>query len=121
MIDAPINPMSQLYTLVPRAQGSFAGLDCLSRYAFGLIFDRYQLSTRPKTMESWHDDHGYYCVYDRAELARDMGVTLPTVRRCIKALEDAHVLTMRRAGTGAAWRYYVSISVEIELGKLDLE
>lgn len=112
--------MSQLYTLVPRPQGSFKRLDCLSRYAFGLIYDRYQLSTRPGSGERFRDEKGYFCVFEREELAQEMGVSLPTVRRCLTSLRDAGVLDMRRAGSGAAWRYYVPVRIDLELGKLIL-
>ena len=41
-------------------------------------------------------------------IAEEMGVTLPTVRKAIKALIDHRILKARRAGVGAAWRYYVT-------------
>ncbi|MDO5378491.1 MAG: hypothetical protein Q4G52_09175 [Clostridia bacterium] len=37
--------MKQLYTIVPLPQGPFEGLDALARYAFGLIWDRYRVSS----------------------------------------------------------------------------
>ena len=49
-----------------------------------------------------------YCVHDRQDIAEEMGVTLPTVRKAIKALIDHRILKARRAGVGAAWRYYVT-------------
>lgn len=107
------------YTIVPRRVFPFEGLDAMTRYAFGLIYDRYRLSSREETKERWTDDHGIYCVFDRQELADELGISLPTLRRCMDAMVKAGVLVMRRNGPHAAWRYYPTTSAKAAMGKLD--
>lgn len=111
--------MAVKYTIVPRCVPPFDRLDALTRYAFGLIYDRFRLSNRAETRDRWRDDNGVYCVYDRAELAREMGVTLPTVRRCMDALAAAGLVYMRRSGPHGAWRYYPSVTARDAMGTLD--
>lgn len=111
--------MAVNYTIVPRCVPPFDGLDALTRYAFGLIYDRYRLSSREETRQRWTDENGVYCVYDRADLAREMGVTLPTVRRCMDALAAAGLVYMRRSGPHGAWRYYPSVTARDAMGALD--
>ena len=74
-----------------------------TRYAFGLIYDRWKLSDSDRNRDAFTDAYGVYCVYDRQDIAEEMGVTLPTVRKAIKALIDHRILKARRAGVGAAW------------------
>lgn len=94
------------YTIVPRGAYPFHRVDALSRYAFGLIYDRFRLSNREETQHKWTDKHGVYCVFDRADLARELGVSLPTLRRCMDVLVEQGLIVMRRNGPHAAWRYY---------------
>lgn len=101
--------MSRLYTMIPRPLGPFYGLDMVARYTFGLIYDRYKLSG--KNISSFSDEHGIYCVYERDELAQELGVTLPTLRKAIKSLVNAGLLDARRVGVGASWRYYMTDKV----------
>lgn len=100
--------MSLVYTLVPRPIGDFAHLDALTRYCFGLIWDRWKLSSRPENRPRFTDRFGIYCVFERSAIAGEMGVTLPTVRRCIDALISANLVYARRTGSGATYRYYIS-------------
>ena len=65
--------MANKYTIVPAAQYPFDRLDALSRYTFGLIFDRWKLSARAETWREWVDDMGIYCVYDQRDLAVELG------------------------------------------------
>lgn len=111
--------MAVNYTIVPRCVPPFDRLDALTRYAFGLIYDRYRLSAREETRAQWTDDFDVYCVYDRADMARELGVTLPTVRRCMDALVAADVLIMRRSGPHAAWRYYPTVKARAAMGTLE--
>lgn len=111
--------MAVNYTIVPRCVPPFDTLDALTRYAFGLIYDRYRLSRREETRDRWTDENGVYCVYDRADLAREMGVTLPTVRRCMDALAAVGLVYMRRSGPHGAWRYYPSVKAREAMGTLD--
>lgn len=102
--------MSTKYTLVPREEGVFLGVDLMSRNVFGLIYDRWKLSNRFENMDAFTDAQGTYCVYDRADLAADLGVSLPTVRKAIKFLIDKGLLRAKRAGPCAAWRYYITMT-----------
>lgn len=111
--------MAVNYTIVPRRVFPFEGLDAMTRYAFGLIYDRYRLSSREETKERWKDEHGVYCVFDRQDLADELGVSLPTLRRCMESMVKAGVLVMRRNGPHAAWRYYPTSSAKAAMGKLD--
>lgn len=124
-------PMAQLYTIVPTAAGPFAGLDPLARYAFGLIWGRYQLSAG-RTDQRYstagmmrvcditplraHDTTPVqvrvpYCVYRQAELAEALGCAERTARRCVEALRAAGVIETERAGQCGALRYTVPASV----------
>lgn len=100
--------MSSIYTLIPRPIYDFAHLDALTRYTFGLIYDRWTLSYRKENRARFTDDKGIFCYYERKALAAEMGISLPTLRRCINALEDAHLIIYRRYGLGAPWRYYIT-------------
>lgn len=100
--------MARLYTLVPRAVGHFAGVDLMARCTFGLIYDRWQLSDRSDdARKQFSDDGGVYCFFDREEMAKELGVTLPTVRRAVTTLVDKKLLIIKRSGTCSPWRYYV--------------
>ena len=108
--------MANRYTIVPAADYPFDQLDALSRYCFGLIFDRWRLSARSESWQKWADDTGIYCVYDQRELAKELGVTLPTVRRCLDALEREHVLRRERTERRGACRYYPSTIARVSMG-----
>lgn len=105
--------MSSVYTLIPRPVGSFAGLDMTSRYAFGLIFDRWQLSV--KGGAKYKDRHGIYCVFSREALAAEMGISLPTLRAAMNQLTERQLIEARLAKAGGALRYYVPQCVIDEL------
>lgn len=107
--------MSSKFVFVPRAQSVFARADIMSRNVFGLIYDRWKLSNRPQNQQAFTDAYGVYCVYDRQDLAKELGVTLPTVRKAVKTLIDQELITARRAGIGAAWRYYVTVRAQLYL------
>jgi len=100
--------MSLVYTLIPRPIGDFAHLDALTRYSFGLIWDRWKLSAKKENRDRFSDYFGIYCVFERSALAGEMGVTLPTIRRCIESLIAANLVYARRTGVGATYRYYIS-------------
>lgn len=99
--------MSSVYTLIPRPIGSFAGLDMTSRYAFGLIYDRWQLSNRPENRERFTDIKGVYCVYSRSAMAAEMGISLPTLRLAIDNLVRRGMVHTRIGELGGPIRYYV--------------
>lgn len=99
--------MSSLYTLIPRPVGEFAGLDMASRYAFGLIYDRWQLSCRKANREKFTDKIGIYCVYSREAMAAEMGITIPTLRKAVNQLIDRRLIRAERPIAGGVWRYYI--------------
>lgn len=100
--------MSSIYTLVPRPINDFAHLDLAARYAFGLIWDRWQLSCKKENRERFTDKRGLFCYYERRAMAAEIGVTLPTVRKAINALEKAGLIMYAHDGLGAPWKYYIT-------------
>lgn len=97
--------MGSVFTFIPRPIYEFAGLDMASRYAFGLIYDRLQLSARNR--ERFTDRYGLYCVFSRESMAAEMGITVPTLRKAINQLIDRGLITSRMPNTGDCWRYYL--------------
>lgn len=113
--------MSSIYTLIPRPVGSFAGLDMTTRYAFGLIYDRWQLSNRLDNRERFTDSFGVYCVFSREAMAAEMGVSLPTLRTAVMLLVRRELVYSRIPVPGSAWRYYIPDSIRDEMeGLYDL-
>ena len=110
--------MAQKYTLVPLAQGPFIGIDPLARMAFGLIWDRYKVSSYnfigAESESPWYDKtmDDVFCVYDQDELAREIGCSVRTVRRCLKDLNEAHLLYWRKATYKGACRYFVGYAAK---------
>lgn len=100
--------MASVYTLVPRPICEFAGLDLTARAAFGLIWDRWQLSIAPDNLKRFTDAWGVYCVYSRPAMAAELGVSIVTLRRAIKALVDRDLICTRVAASGGSVRYYVT-------------
>lgn len=113
--------MSSVYTLIPRPIGCFAGLDMASRYAFGLIYDRWQLSGKKANKDRFRDRYGIYCVYSREALAAEMGITLPTLRKAMHQLIDHELIHARCPEPGCAWRYYIPPEVIDEIERLELD
>lgn len=109
--------MSQLYTIVPLPQGPFAALDPLARLCFGLIWDRYKISSYNVTGcagdSPWYDsdEDEIYCAFAQGELAALMGVSERTVRRCLADLKAADVIWWRKAKYASSCRYYVDYSI----------
>lgn len=100
--------MASVYTLVPRPIREFAGLDLTARCAFGLIWDRWLLSLQPENRPRFSDVWGVYCLFSRPSMAAELGVSLPTLRKAIKLLEDRQLIWTRVANYGDAVRYYVT-------------
>lgn len=111
--------MSSVFTFIPRPIYEFAGLDMASRYAFGLIYDRLQLSA--KNRDRFTDRYGLYCVFSREAMAAEMGITVPTLRKAIKQLTDRGLITSRMAEAGGCWRYYLLQRAKdsIEMSEMD--
>lgn len=104
--------------MIPRPAGSFAGLDMTARYAFGLIYDRWQLSERKSNRERFTDRYGVYCVFSREAMAAEMGVSLPTLRMAMHQLIQRELVISRMPAAGSAWRYYIPENVRDELDGL---
>lgn len=104
--------MRMKYTIVPLPEGPFEYCDPLSRMAFGLIWDRYKVSDYNVTGEgadsAWYDEvyDDVFCVYNVGELARKIGCSERTARRCLDDLLRQDVIYWRRAEYGGANRYY---------------
>lgn len=111
--------MSSVYTMIPRPIGEFAGLDMTTRYAFGLIYDRWLLSNRPDNKNRFTDTFGVYCYFSREALAMEMGVSLPTLRSAIKVLEKRGMIEIHRE-LGGGCRYYVTPHIQDHLEWLSL-
>ena len=90
-----------------------------SRYAFGLIYDRLQLSA--KNRDRFTDRYGLYCVFSREAMAAEMGVSVPTLRKAINQLIDRELITSRIPEPGCSWRYYLLQRARdsIEMQELD--
>lgn len=112
--------MSSTFTLIPRPVDIFAGLDITTRYAFGLIYDRWKLSRRKANAGRFTDEHGTFCVFSREAMAAEMGVSLPTLRAAIRCLISRGLIDSRLPMAGGAWRYYVPQDVHEYLVDPDL-
>lgn len=111
--------MGSIYTLIPRPVGSFAGLDMTTRYAFGLIYDRWQLSRRLANRDKFTDSYGVYCVFSREAMAAEMGVSLPTLRAAVTLLVHRELIYSRIPAPGCSWRYYIPTGIQDELEGVD--
>lgn len=100
--------MASYYTLVPRPIRDFAGLDLTARCVFGLIYDRWLLSMLPDNTERFTDTMGVYCLYSREAMAHEVGVSLPTLRRALKVLNERGLVYSRVLSNGEPVRYYVT-------------
>lgn len=101
--------------MIPRPIGLFAGLDMTTRYAFGLIYDRWQLSNRKANRDRFKDSYGVYCVFSREAMAAEMGVSLPTLRAAVSQLIQRELVYSRIPVPGSAWRYYIPDNVRDEI------
>lgn len=122
--------------MIPAAAGPFKDIDPLARIAFGLIFDRWKLSrlteeqrdmngqeprfkTEPMAIDMYEDTgrervrglviegRVTYCVYSQPDLARDIGCSERTARRCIETLRTAGLIEYDHGGYNGANRYWV--------------
>lgn len=111
--------MGSIYTLIPRPVGSFAGLDMTTRYAFGLIYDRWQCSNRKANRSKFTDRYGVYCVFSREAMAAEMGISLPTLRAAVTLLVHRELLYSRIPEPGSPWRYYIPDNIRDEMEGVD--
>lgn len=114
--------MAKYYTLVPLPQGAFEKLSLVDRAVFGLLWERYRLSSYKVTGgdERWYDPEWQeiYCVYALDELVRQVGVSDKTIRRSLIALRDAGMIYWRKASYAGANRYYFDHSIRSEMSAL---
>ena len=107
--------MAQLYTLVPRPEGPFQGLDPVSRMVFGAIWDRYRLSSYSVTGGdgSWFDprEQAVFCVFTQQELAQLVGVSERTIRRSLDMLAADNLIWWRKATYKGANRYFIHAGI----------
>ena len=120
------------WSMIPSAEGPFSGLDAMARYCFGLLYNRYQLSMRTHSegdsrisevrtvrlcdafpyRPSMRNDTSEismsyaFCIYTQGDLAREMGCTDRTVRRCLEDLRRAGVIETKREGYNGALRFF---------------
>lgn len=112
--------MAVEYTIVPKDRIPFDRCDALSRYTFGLICDRWKISARAENVHRFYDDRlGCYCVYDRRELAMELGVTQPTLRRCLDKLIEEKLILVDRAERFGAYRYFLTPRSLMAMGLRD--
>lgn len=112
--------MGSVFTLIPRPLYEFKGLDVTARYAFGLIYDRLKMSAKKENRDRFTDILGIYCVFSREEMAEEIGVSIPTLRRAIKKLHDQGLITSRIAVSGGSWRYYLLAKAKESLAMQEL-
>ena len=112
------------WNLIPSAEGPFSDLDAMARYCFGLLYDRYKLSMRKHSegdsrfsevrtvrlcdafpyRPSMRNDTSEismsyaFCIYTQGDLAREMGCTDRTVRRCLEDLRRPGVIGNQARG-----------------------
>lgn len=110
--------MSSVYTLIPRPIYEFKYLDMTARYAFGLIYDRLQLSA--KNRDRFTDLKGLYCIYSREEMAKEMGISVPTLRTAIRQLLLYQLIEARIDHKGGPWKYYLRLKAKESLCMQDM-
>ena len=104
--------MAKYYSLVPLPHGIFEGMSLIDRAVFGMIWERYKLSSYKVLggCEDWVDDEdgSVFCIYSHDELARLIGTSEKTIRRSLLCLRDQHhLITWRKASFKGACRYYI--------------
>lgn len=111
--------MARLYTLVPLPSGSFASLDLAARAVFGEIYDRLRLSSYNQIGGSmdWYDEaeQAVFCLYAQAELAKAVGISERTVRRCLEDLRRAGIVRWKKVAYMGTCRYFIDDSIMREL------
>lgn len=112
--------MAKYYSLLPLPQGKFAGIPLIERAVFGLIWERWKLSSYKLTGgdDEWYDqdEEEIFCIYAHSELAQLIGVSEKTIRRSLVLLRDKYqMIRWRKAKFMGACRYYVERDVQQEL------
>lgn len=108
--------MAKYYTLVPLPEGIFDGVPLIDRAVFGLIWERWRLSSYNVAggKNEWIDPlfEDVFCVYSHDELARQIGASEKTIRRALIDLRDEYgFITWRKASYKGSCRYFVEPGV----------
>lgn len=108
----PLPIMAKYYSLVPLPEGIFRDVPLMDRAVFGLIWERYKLSSYKVAggCEDWVDDQdgSVFCIFSHEELARLIGASEKTIRRSLNTLRNKYYLIdWRKASFKGACRYYV--------------
>lgn len=121
----PIPIMAKYYSLVPYPEGIFEGMDAISRVTFGIIWERWKLSSYNVLGTAgdcrWYDrdEEEVYCLFNQLELARLVGCSEKTIRRTLIYLHDEkHLIYWRKADYKGVCRYYVEKDVQRYMNSL---
>lgn len=115
--------MAQKYMLIPLPQGLFEPYDLNTRAVIGALYDRVRLSNYNLIGDpagcKWYDQQEgrVFCIFTHDELARQLGVSEKTVRRCLKTLYDDGLVWWRKATFRSANRYFLHEGITRELKK----
>lgn len=122
MMIYPLPIMAKYYSLVPLPMGIFENLSLMDRAVFGLIWERYRLSSYKVAGgdETWYDadQREIYCVYAHDELARQIGTSEKTIRRSLISLRESGLIWWRKASYMGSCRFYVDHAVRAEMSAL---
>ena len=83
----------------------YANLSTDAKYLYGKMRDRLKLSIK----NNWQDENGFYIRMTRVSMAALLHRCLPTVRKVIKELIDAGLLSEKREGLTKSNRLYVQL------------
>lgn len=105
------------WALIPAPDGPFAALDLTARAVFGLVWDRWRLSSAAALKGDERfvalappdgaDCDGVFACYRQAELAAQLGVSERTVRRALDELERLGLVYRGRKEYGGSMRLHV--------------
>lgn len=108
--------MAKYYTLLPLPQGIFENLSLIDRAVFGLIWERWKLSSYKLTggCDDWYDaeEEAIFCIWSHDELSRQIGASEKTIRRSLIALRDAQMISWKKASFKGACQYYIDPDVQ---------
>lgn len=106
--------MSNIYKIYTDER--YNDLSFLSKSVYTLIYNQYTLSLS----NGWRDERGVFCYFAQKELAKIFKKSERTIRRAIKELKDADLITVIERGCKKLAKIYVicdetkTIPVEIE-------
>ena len=118
--------MAKYYSLLPLPQGCFAedNLSLIDRAVFGLIYDRWKLSSYHVLGTAgsfdWYDEEfeDVFCVFAQDELARLVGVSDKTIRRSLITLKKLDYVYWAKRGFMGANRYFITKRLQAYMSAL---